>query len=225
MNGVPTGKSPADSPGQPTFRCFVAVPVPREVQSVFASFTERVKRLLPGYRFGAPENLHITLQFLGQVPRSSVEAMKAALEAATKERPPFRVSFLEAGAFPDRGAPRILHIASTGGRTSLASLAGAVRENLRSLGYGDSKPFAAHITLGREKKSSGGARYGSAWPNRNTPDIRSLWKDSYRQFLEEEGMKPEWDVTEVLLMESILRPGGPPYTPLAASALDGTRVP
>ena len=224
MNGVPTGKSPADSPGQPTFRCFVAVPVPREVQSVFASFTERVKRLLPGYRFGAPENLHITLQFLGQVPRSSVEAMKAALEAATKERPPFRVSFLEAGAFPDRGAPRILHIASTGGRTSLASLAGAVRENLRSLGYGDSKPFAAHITLGREKKSSGGAlRLRLAQPEH--PGHPFFWKDSYRQFLEEEGMKPEWDVTEVLLMESILRPGGPLYTPLAASALDGTRVP
>lgn len=212
------------SPGQGSFRCFVAIRVPEETRSFLASFVAGSKGLFPGYRFVSPENLHITIQFLGEVPARSLPALREALEAATEGREPFRVSFSEAGAFPDRGVPRILHVVATGGNNPLRSLAEGVRDNLYSLGYGDSKPFAPHITLARERKRPGGANRGSnaGAVARKAPDIRSLWKDSFRQFLEQMNVRPEWDVAEVVLMRSILKPDGAVYSPLAALALGGS---
>ncbi len=215
-------RRPAGGSGKPgSFRCFVAVPVPEEVRSALASFCEDARNGFPGYRFVASENLHITLLFLGEVPRTREGALREALDAATRDKSPFRVSFLESGAFPERGTPRILHIAATGGKEELARLASSVRKELGSLGYGDTKPFAAHITLGRERRESGFSRPQS--PAGRIPgthaDIRSLWKDSYGQFLARANIRPQWDVDQVILMESVLRPGGPLYIPLAALPL------
>jgi 2'-5' RNA ligase len=215
-------KSPAGGSGsQASFRCFVAIPVPGEVRSVLASFCEDAKNRFPGYRFVPPENLHITLQFLGEVPRTRGGALREALDASTRDRSPFRVSFMEAGAFPPRGTPRILHLAATGGNEELARLAASVRKELGTLGYGDSKPFAAHITLGREKRESGFSRSLSSTgrsPGTHS-DIRSLWEDSYGQFLAKADIRPQWEVTQVILMESVLRPNGPLYIPLGAFPL------
>lgn len=207
-----------------SLRCFVAIAVPGETRSLLASFAGSSKRLFPGYRFVPPENLHITIQFLGDVPRRSLEGIREALYTATQGKNPFRVDFREAGAFPERGAPRILHVVATGGKAPLVSLARDVRESLFALGYGDTKPFVPHITLGRVKRGSPDYHRGPSpeTPGQIPPDIRSLWKDSFGRFLEEKNGKPEWDVTEVVLMQSILRPEGALYTPLAAIGLYGT---
>ena len=193
-----------------TFRCFAAVPVSDEVKALLDSFIAHAGDLFPDYRFGASENLHITLQFLGDVPRSLLPSLKEAVSSAARGVPPFRLGCRRAGGFPERGAPRILHIAVTQGAESLRALADRVRRNFRSLGYSDPKPFVPHVTLGRARN-----RQGFSGRGQNTTNIRSSWEDSYMHFLEVSRGQVEWEVREVLLMESVLLQQGPAYTPVA----------
>lgn len=212
------------NPETERLRLFVAALLPEETRELLASFVGKVKDLFPGYRFVAPENWHITLQFLGEVPSSSVEDIVEALSRASRAKEAFKVSFCEAGAFPERGMPRILHIAATGGREPLSDLARDVRSSLFALGYGDSKPFAPHITLARERRGTPPNARGYQRTGHRTADVRSAWKDCFDRFLKEEGSKPEWEVKDLVLMRSILRPEGAQYTPLAAIDLPGTEV-
>lgn len=193
-----------------TFRCFVALPVSEEVKALMASFVARARHRFPGYRFGVAENLHITLQFLGEVPRSASRELTRVLSASARGVDPFRLGCGEAGCFPDRGTPRILYTEVTQGTETLSLLASKVRRGLAELGYADPKPFAPHVTLGRKKGGRGPSDRGPG-----LPDIRSSWKDSYVRFLEEISGRAEWEVREVLLMESVLKREGPEYTPVA----------
>lgn len=192
-----------------TFRCFVALPLSDEVRSLLSSFTARARNLFPDYRFGAAENLHITLQFLGDVPRSMTRTLVDSLAHSAEGMSAFRIGCAEAGGFPERGAPRILHLAVTEGTERLISLANGTRRNLSELGFSDPKPFAPHITLGRERSGRNGPKV----------NVRSSWKDSYGRFLEEHIRQAEWEVEEILLMESVLGRQGPVYTQIGRARL------
>lgn len=187
-----------------TFRCFVSLPLPDKVKSDIARFMSEARSLFPGYRFGAAENLHITLQFLGETPRDATPSLAKALSVAAEGVSAFRLDCKEAGGFPGKGKPRILHIAVTSGERELRALASRLRRSLEPLGFTDPKPFSPHITLARE---------------RNGADIRSLWEDSYIRFLENNKGAIAWEADEILIMESVLSRQGPLYTPLAGIRL------
>jgi 2'-5' RNA ligase len=151
--GAPT------EPGQ-MIRSFVAVPLPERVRAnVFAAAGE-LARALPPSEVGQVkwsrkiENLHVTIKFLGPVEESKLASFGGALAASLRAHPPFGIEVRGMGAFPSLRKANVLWagVADDDGRLGL--VAEAVEATAARLGIGarSSRPFRAHVTVGRSKQ-------------------------------------------------------------------------
>ena len=86
-------------------RLFIAIPLPPDVAHRASAL---LPPALPGLRRVQPENLHVTLAFLGETPESRLPDVAAAAEHAARAVRRFRLVFDRTGRFPERGRPRVL---------------------------------------------------------------------------------------------------------------------
>lgn len=102
----------------------------------------------------SPENLHFTLQFLGEVSEDMVVSIKNAL--STIDYSQFTLMFKEIGVFPKPKFPRIIWIGTDreGGR-KMTELSKKVENVLEPLGFKKDKPFKPHMTIFRIKNKIG----------------------------------------------------------------------
>jgi 2'-5' RNA ligase len=123
--------------------------VAAEVSAAMKAFPVRN----PPWRWIPPENMHITLKFLGEVDERLLDDLRAAGDAAAAAAKPFRVVYGPFGAFPNLARPRVLFFQAVDGAESLAALARALEEGAERLGITrEERPFRAHITLARIKE-------------------------------------------------------------------------
>lgn len=115
-----------------------------------------------GFRFVPPEEIHLTLHFLGETPEAEIEGLRAGLERSLADLAAPRLRLLRTGAFPETGSAHVLWAGvdedpGTEGRlAALASASGAAE--------GD-EPFRPHLTVARP------SRYGRCLP---PEDFRGL---------------------------------------------------
>lgn len=154
---------PGQKGAQPAVRCFVGLPLPQEWQARLAVLRDHLHApdrtpaddrqsalddLLRRLRWTHPGNWHLTLRFLGNVPTPRISELTTAL--AQVPFAPFMLAVGRAGAFPARGAPRVVWLGLARGGKECASLAGAVNAALAPLGFApENRPFAPHLTLAR----------------------------------------------------------------------------
>jgi 2'-5' RNA ligase len=150
-----------------------------------------------------PQNWHVTLDFLGEVPPARVPDLRTALLEESPAHAAFSVLPGQLGAFPDLRAPRVLFLHMDSGG-ALERLAAGVRRRVDAVlpaGEQDRrKPFRAHLTVAR---------------------IKRPLKASQTRMLGEIALAP-WEplpVRDFRLVESELRPDGPRYTDLAVFPL------
>jgi 2'-5' RNA ligase len=135
---------------EPVGRIFLAVdltPAARQILSRRVMvMTDGAK--LPG-RVSPPRNWHMTLWFLGQVPRDRFEVMVHLLtETSLGEAFPCR--FERLGAFPRPGRASVLWVGVSTGADKLSALAARVGEAVEGAGLRvPERPFSAHLTLSR----------------------------------------------------------------------------
>jgi len=100
------------------------------------------------------QNLHFTLQFLGEISEDMVENVKIALNSVKFLN--FTVNLKGVGVFPTLKFPRIIWIGTdeNGGKL-LIELAKKVENVLTPLGFSVDKPFKPHITVFRIKNKIG----------------------------------------------------------------------
>lgn len=190
-------------------RTFVAIAIP---ESVRASLTAVQRELLAQLTKGAarpvrPEQLHLTLQFLGEVDDGQVDGLTIALRAGLEQCAAPRLICERLGCFPDLVYPRVVWawVHDVAGR--LDEIAKRVAKATETfIAAQDAKPFTGHITLLRT-------------PKIRRPDIRAL-----ARFVESTADRVfgDWLAVEVLLMSSDLTPLGPRYATLAAIPLEKT---
>ncbi len=177
------------------FRTFVAVLIDYDLRQRIAEVQERIKKLAPDVKWVAPENLHVTLKFLGDVSEDALPEIFAAVQRASGANPEFGLSFSGLGAFPNPQKARVLWVGIVNGREELVALAAAVESELVKAGFPrEEKPFKAHSTIGR-------ARMGRA--------PKGLAESMAQVEASDLGHQP---VVSVAVMQSDLRPGGPVYT-------------
>lgn len=135
-------------------RLFVAVNFDDAVKSRLLETQGRIKAQSLKGNFSRPENLHLTLVFIGETPESQVQQIVSILENALLPAP-FTLEFSHTGCFThskkelwwigaDRACP---------GLRALEELRRRVTAGLVQAGVDfDDRPFNAHITLGREIK-------------------------------------------------------------------------
>jgi 2'-5' RNA ligase len=156
-----------DDAEPPLARVFLALMLGRELGArllhpVREALGQAVGQHLRLYR---PEDLHLTLVFLGPVRRERLEALAHGIPACLPPVGPLELGLGFAGAFPNRGEPRVLWLALEPRRTGALEDLGRVREALaelcRGLGFPvDPRPFVPHLTVARLR---GGARPPSAF--------------------------------------------------------------
>ena len=100
------------------------------------------------------ENLHFTLQFLGEI---TDEISKKVIDALnTIEFSSFKINLKGVGAFPKPKFPRVIWIGiDENGANMLIQLAKKIEKVLEPLGFSPDKPFKPHITIFRIKKKVG----------------------------------------------------------------------
>jgi 2'-5' RNA ligase len=130
-------------------RAFVAVFPPPEVRRKALASARR----LPSanrVRWARPENVHLTLKFLGDVREEALDGLSAALGETCPGHSPFDATLTELGAFPSARRARILWAGVGAGSDRLRSLAADIDAALAPLGFErEKRPYVPHLTLGR----------------------------------------------------------------------------
>jgi 2'-5' RNA ligase len=189
-------------------RLFVAVFPPAEV---VGRLTEAAHGLAGGLSPRAvawtrPEQIHLTLNFLGNVERAKVEEFQRAVEAACRRGEPLLLRARGLGCFPSPARARIIWAGLGGAGAAAEGLKGTLDDCLAPLGYvPDKRPFHSHLTIGRVKLLNGGDR-------RHLAATLPRWREA--DF-------GSWTVARVDLMQSVLSPAGAEYAPVQSFPLPG----
>jgi len=185
-----------------TIRSFIAVVLPPSI----VDYINNIKETLYPYRFKIrwvkPENIHLTLKFLGDINAADIEAAGAAMDRAVEETAPITLSVKGAGVFPGIKRPRVVWLGMGGQVPLLIALQKVLDENLAAAGFEKEKrPFKAHLTLGRVKGAIDAAMLGKA--------LSEMMNFESTPFV----------VDRIFLIKSELKPSGPVYTKLISTPL------
>jgi RNA 2',3'-cyclic 3'-phosphodiesterase len=134
-------------------RLFVALEIPTEVREGFAALIAELRAADSSFsksraRWVRPENLHVTLKFIGHVDNGKLDAIRAAL-AEVRLDSPVELRFHGLGFFPNGKRPRVFW-AGIEASPNLSPLAGEIEARLAKVGIvGETREFAPHLTLAR----------------------------------------------------------------------------
>lgn len=95
-----------------------------------------------------PHNLHLCLEFLGEIDESQAEKLKKILDSVAGFGA-FEIKLKNVGAFPNENFVRVLWIGVESEK--LKELASKLKEELQKGGFGKEK-FTPHVTLARVKR-------------------------------------------------------------------------
>jgi len=188
-------------------RTFIAIELDEEhnraLDDVQAQFKrERVGRYV---RWVAPENIHLTLKFIGNADADKMPSVQRAIADACTGIAPFMLSIAGVGVFPNARRPNVIWVGMGGQVEIAARLAQKIEDACAALGFArEDRPFTPHLTLGRVKRDA------------STNDRRLIGEmiESVKV-----GALGELRVAHVSVMKSVLQPTGSVYTRLYAIGL------
>jgi 2'-5' RNA ligase len=134
---------------------FLAIELSDELRAGLSRVRRQLEGRLSGWRWVRPENIHLTLRFLGEVPDDRVARHHGAWRHAAAGCSPVRLEIGGAGVFPPRGVPRILWCGVSAHHPpgEIARLAAAMEDAARAEGFApERRPFRPHLTLARARR-------------------------------------------------------------------------
>jgi 2'-5' RNA ligase len=186
-------------------RLFLAIDLPPHARSALAALGAE----LPGIRWVAAAQLHVTLRFLGEVPAEAAVTAAVALEGVAAA--PFPVALAGVGVFPPRPGrqpPRVLWagIAPAAPAVALkAAIDGVLGPDLEA----GARAFTPHVTLARLKGNPGAGKEGTIHTPRHLSAALVSFLDRHRPL-----SSASWTVEAFHLYESRTLPEGAVYTRL-----------
>ncbi len=187
-------------------RTFVAIKLTPEIISNIGRVQEELKRTDAQVKWVEPDNIHLTLKFLGHVTPEELEKVKITTKETLGPFAPFEMSVASLGAFPKIKYPRVIWMGIDKGREKLKRMASRLEERLARIGFAKEKrEFSPHLTLGRVKSPKGTERLIGALSLVKASNLGNM------------------RVTKISIMKSELKPQGPIYTSLEEIVLGGER--
>jgi RNA 2',3'-cyclic 3'-phosphodiesterase len=137
-------------------RTFIAVELSPRVLARAAGLVDALRVVDATINWVRPEQMHLTLKFLGDVPDTHLPDVCRVVRQAAAGCEPFEISCRGAGAFPDSERPRTLWIGIREGAEELKALQAAIDDAFKKeLGYSkEPRGFHPHLTIGRVKQAS-----------------------------------------------------------------------
>ena len=177
-------------------RAFVAIRLP----AVLGKLSDALRPWWPaqGVAWVRPENLHLTLRFLGAAEDAQIAALRQGLTAVAARHTGFVASVGQSGCFPNRRQPKVVWAGVEDADGRLGALQRDVEAVACAAGWArEERDFRPHVTLGRVRA---GVRPPSGKWSGDLPRLPV-------------------PVEAVELLESILKPTGAVYRPLHRAVL------
>ncbi len=182
-----------------TIRSFIAIKIPEHIQEKLAGIQEKLKQADAYISWVNPENIHLTLKFLGNIQEKQVPDIIAVLNESVKTVAAFQLQIGYAGAFPNLRFPRVIWVGVTDDeQDSLKTLQEDLESRLTRLGFESEKSrFQPHLTLGRVRSQKNRSSLLRA-----IESMTNIWVG-------------EIPVNAMYLIRSELKPAGAEYTDIA----------
>lgn len=178
-------------------RAFIAIELPEEIRSALAALQEKLKASGADVKWVEPQNIHLTLKFLGDIDDELREKIGAALCEVAASNQPFQAAVGLCGAFPNMDYPRVIWVGISEGDTQTKKIARELEDKLSKLGIAkEERAFACHITIGRVRSPSGKKNLTRALADQ----AQNLAK-----------LKPLFNISKLTLFKSTLSSKGPVY--------------
>jgi 2'-5' RNA ligase len=188
-------------------RLFVAITVPDTVRPELLRVQSELQPLVPRgtVRWTKPQQFHLTLRFLGDIPFQHVAGLQTSLRAVCVGIHPLHLLAQGVGFFPNARSPRVIWVGIHDRENRLLTLQQKVESTVQpyTTGPGGDR-FAGHITLGRCQDA-------------NKLNVKELINHAGSM---KNRLFGEWTAREIELIRSELLPGGAHYTSLAACQLE-----
>lgn len=185
-----------------TIRTFIAVEIPENVISSIRDIQQDLKAYGVDIRWIRPENIHLTLKFLGDVQAADIENISGVMSGTAEGVSSISLQAKGIGVFPGVKRPRILWVGLTGQLELLSRLQKSLDANLKGIGFPTEKrPFKGHLTIGRIKTEINSKIFVDALT-------------AFRSFESE-----TFVADRIVLFKSELKPSGAVYTNLASATL------
>ena len=184
-------------------RSFIAIELPLAIRSALAELQQELKGCNADIRWVKPDNIHLTLKFLGEVEEGRIDGIAHGISDVCRRHGLLRLEVRGLGVFPDRRAPRVLWV-DVHDDGLLGGLQREIEGAMVLAGFkAERRSYAPHLTIGR---------------------FRSLRDKAY--ILERIGQISEkslgfMDVKSAALMRSDLTPAGAEYSRLADLRFSG----
>ena len=136
-------------------RAFIAVEIPSSLQHTIQESTASLRQSLGDeiVRWVPPQNIHLTLKFLGDISTSNLDLIKQMLISETAQQKCFEMQAEGIGSFPNSRRPRVIWV-GLHAPAALESLQPTIESAAARLGYAsDEKSFSPHLTIGRVKQN------------------------------------------------------------------------
>jgi 2'-5' RNA ligase len=184
-------------------RTFLAVDLGKTLRDRCVALQEGLARASADVKWVEPDNLHVTLLFLGEVEDREVPALCRAVAEVCADHEPFPASIEGVGCFPNPRRPRVVWVGVGEGAQELVTLHDDLERPLLDLGCyrREERRYRPHITLGRVRGDRPAAQLAEALKK------QANWQAGVT------------DVREVRVLSSELTPQGPIYTVLSRAPL------
>ncbi len=175
-----------------TFRGFIAVDILLNEQ--LRNLLESLQKTRVQIKLVEPENIHITLKFLGDTQEHYIDSIEQIMQESVQATSPFTMTLKGTGVFPNEKYVKILWVGIQYA-DPLRPIVISLNEKLAHLGFQkETKPFSPHLTIGRMKSATG--KHEVLEVLHNFTDIEFA----------------EIPVHSIKLKQSILTPKGPMYS-------------
>ncbi len=188
-------------------RAFIAIKLPDFIKKVLKDTQKTMLENGIKAKYISPENMHLTLKFLGNIDSDLLPEIKKTLTRSAQYVKPIRLSLKGIGAFPNSRSPKVIWAGINGETQKLATLHAKLEQRLSKLGIREEKrEFHGHLTLARIKKNR-------------------LSAQKFERFIQQTGQfeSVKFTADRLILFQSRLMPKGPIYIKLF-SAKFGTKL-
>lgn len=176
------------------FRGFIAIeigPFQKLIQ-----FENEIKNSGAQVKLVEPNNVHLTLKFLGETEETMTDEIENIMKNAIKDIKPFKVKLSGSGVFPNQNYIKVVWIGILNGEI-IGEIANKIDEPLTKLGFErERRRFSPHLTIARVKTA------------KNKEKLMQI-VNNYKEI-----EFKEFEISSIKLKKSELTPKGPIYTTL-----------
>jgi RNA 2',3'-cyclic 3'-phosphodiesterase len=184
-------------------RTFIGIDPGKLIRDRLVALQDTLARAGVEVKWVEPENLHVTLLFLGEVNDVDVPAVCQAVADGVQGHAAFSMAVETTGCFPNPRRPRILWAGVGQGTQEVCAVHDAIERPLLDLGCyrREERRFTPHITLGRIRGERPADKLAAALAK------QAAWKGG------------ETTIREIQVLSSELTSEGPVYTVLSRAKL------